>query len=54
MKALSAYWRLDEKDRLLAELLREGLPLSKIRKRTGLTYRQIKQKEAKLRRLGVL
>ena len=54
MKALSQYWRLSEKDRQLMELVKEGVPLSKIRKRLGLTYRQIKQKQAKLQRLGLL
>ncbi len=54
MKSLAMYWRLSEKDKQLAEMLKNGADIRTIRKRLGLTYRQIKQKEAKLRRLGIL
>jgi len=54
MKSLGEYWRIGEKDRTLIELVRRGAPEKTIRKALGLTHRQLKQKIAKLRRLGKL
>jgi len=54
MKSLGEYWRLSEKDRALIEMLGRGAPEKAIRKALGLTHKQIKQKIAKLQRMGKL
>ena len=54
MKRLPPRLRLTDKDRLLAELVREGADVKRILKRTGLTYRQYKHKLRKLQALGLL
>ncbi len=54
MKRLSATFRMKRVDKEIAEMVKEGVEIKKIVRRTKLPFKVVQKKVEKLRKLGVI